>query len=271
MGTRARRVVLALALPLLLASPARAGEDCFLATDLASGRMLAEDGDCAARHSPASTFKIALALMGFDGGILKSAGEPVFVTEPGLASGLPQWEGPQTPASWMRYSVVWYSQVLTLKLGAERFARYVRAFRYGNEDVAGNPGRNDGLTRAWLSSSLQISPREQVAFVSRLLKGELPVTPEAVALTTALMAQPEQPEGWALYGKTGSGTLPGPVGEAVPPRPFGWFVGFVRKGGQAVVFARFLAGTRKAEAPLSPRARAEALAALPALIAAESR
>src|SRR5690606_12726087 len=99
----------------------------------------------------------------------------------GYADWRPEWRQPATPAHWMRESVVWYSQQVTLRLGAERFAAYVAAFGYGNGDVSGDPGRGNGLTHAWLGASLEISPAEQVAFLRALIGHDLPVSAAAVA------------------------------------------------------------------------------------------
>lgn len=77
------------------------------------------------------------------------------------------WKYPHNPYTWMRDSCVWYSQVLTQQLGMKRFKEYVDAFHYGNEDVSGDKGQNNGLTHAWLSSSLAISPTEQMQFLQK--------------------------------------------------------------------------------------------------------
>lgn len=256
-----------------LTQPARAAEECFLVTELKTARVVAKQGLCASRHSPASTFKIPLALMGFDSGILKSATEPAFVIEEGLDAGAGAlkdlWAGPQTPQSWLKNSVVWYSQMLTRRLGEERFSAYVKALAYGNENVSGDPGRHNGLTHAWLSSSLAISPREQVEFLRKMLLGNLPVAPEAVDKTVAILRLPEEPAGYLLFGKTGSGFLRMQDGEVDRSRPFGWFVGWAEKGGRAFVFARFVSMDRASPEYLGPVARRQALTALEPVLQAQ--
>ncbi|MFG1461388.1 class D beta-lactamase [Xanthobacter sp. DSM 24535] len=274
-GRRTCFLAAGLMLAAFAAAPAQAAEDCLLVTELRSAQVAAKQGLCASRHSPASTFKIALALMGYDSGILQSATAPVFTTEPGLAQGegaqKETWAGPQTPQAWMKNSVVWYSQVLTRKLGAEKFAGYVKAFVYGNENLSGDPGKENGLIRAWLSSSLQISPREQVDFLRKMLKGELPVSADAVDKTAALLRAPEEPAGYALYGKTGSGFLQLNDGTLDRTRPFGWFVGWAEKGKKTFVFARFLSLDFAVDEPLGLRARRQALMALEPVLAAQDR
>lgn len=254
----------------VLAAPARAAEDCFLATDLESGRVLAKQGLCATRHPPNSTFKIALALMGYDAGLLKSETQPVFEPPEGADLARPQTRGPQTPRSWMEHSVVWYSQILARDLGAERIAGYLKGFAYGNENMGGLKGEDEPLAHFWLSSSLRISPREQIDFLRRMLKGTLPVSPEAVAATERLMAIEEQPAGWLVFGKTGTGSGRHADGSLDRARPFGWFVGFARKDAHTVVFVRFTSLDMAPPEPLGPLARRQAIAILAPVLAAQA-
>ncbi len=44
-------------------------------------------------------------------------------------------------------------------------------------------GKNNGLTNAWLSSSLEISPEEQIAFLQKLAADQLPVSLKAQEMT----------------------------------------------------------------------------------------
>ncbi len=140
------------------AHAARADVTCSLLIDAASGTELLHEGECDRAVTPASTFKVPLAVMGFDSGILIDAKHPAWDFQPGFADWMENWKTTVTPRYWLDKSVVWYSQELTKKLGPEKFAGYVTAFDYGNKDVSGNPGKNDGLTQAWLRSSLKITP-----------------------------------------------------------------------------------------------------------------
>lgn len=259
-----------LAAPLAAAPFAGAAEAKTLCTALAdaeSGKVLVQDGpDCAGRVTPASTFKIAIALMGYDSGILTDAHHPSWPFKPGYASWREQWKQDTDPTYWLQESVVWYSQEITTKLGMERFRRYVSGFGYGNEDVSGNRGKKDGLTQAWLSTSLAISPLEQVAFLGRMLHGELPVSSEAVAMTGAITRFPDTPNGWQVHGKTGMGFARDKAGEPVRGKPYGWFVGWASKDGRRVTFARLERDPSRQETPTSFRARDAMLAALPGML-----
>lgn len=193
------------------------------------------EGDCARPVTPASTFKIALAVIGYDAGILTSATAPTWPFRPGYPAWIASWRQPHSPTTWMRESVLWYSQEITRRLGAARFARAVKALDYGNADVSGDSGAGNGLTRAWLSSSLKISADEQVAFLTRLAAGTLPVAPAAQALAVRLLEQDARPQGWRVFGKTGTGPMKGGP-------TYGWFVGWAERDGRRLVFARLVEG-----------------------------
>lgn len=262
-----RAMQLALLCSFLLAGAARA-DTCTLVTELDTGRVLKREGDCERRSSPASTFKVPLSLMGYDAGILEDEDEPAWPYKPEYKSWNKAWKATKNPRSWLKDSVVWYSHVLTRELGEQRFKRYADAFQYGNRDVSGDEGKDNGLTRAWLSaSSLQISPVEQIAFFRKLLKRELPVSAKAHDMTLAIMPKFPLADGWTAYGKTGTGFQPLRDGSFDRSRQFGWFVGWAQKGERKVLFARLIRDERKENSVASFRARDSLLADLPALIA----
>ena len=106
-----------------LAEPARAETRtlCLTVLDASSGEALVDIGPaCDERVTPASTFKLAISLMGFDAGVLKSPEEPRLPFEEGYVDWRPEWRQATTPATWMRDSVVWYSQRVMERLGRER-------------------------------------------------------------------------------------------------------------------------------------------------------
>lgn len=215
---------------------------CFLAVE--GERVLCREGDDTLRHSPCSTFKIVLALMGFDSGVLQNTRQPVWNFDESyrtlLGAVLENWLQPHDPTLWMKHSAVWYSQALTQKLGAEKFAGYVTALNYGNCDISGDAGKQNGLTHCWLSSSLTIAAREQIAFLQQLCAGHLPFAEDAIHLTKTLLADQVLPSGWQLYGKTGSGNLRDAQGVRLPDRQIGWFVGWVEKADRRIFFANFI-------------------------------
>jgi beta-lactamase class D len=222
------------------ATDAFAAATCTLIVDAATGATQVRIGDrCDERQTPASSFKVPLALIGFDSGILQDSDRPAWPYREEYAAWDDLWKRTTTPTTWMRDSVVWYSQELTRRLGAERFQQYLDRFDYGNRDASGHPGRGDGLTTAWLSTSLRISPSEQVAFLRRLVLRQLPVSRPATARTMAIMTTMIV-DGWRISGKTGTGYRRLDDGTYDRDRQVGWFVGWARRSGRTLVFARLI-------------------------------
>lgn len=253
-----RPIFCLLACTLLLAAPARTegvATLCTLVVEPGIAAPLLAEGDCDTRVTPASTFKIALAVMAADAGLITAPDAPALPFKEGYVDWNPAWRATTAPDGWMRNSVVWYSYELTKALGAQRFEDYVRAFDYGNGDVSGDPGAGNSLTGSWIGSSLAISPREQVGFLTRLLGGEIAVAPEAVALTRTLVDQGEQPNGWRLFAKTGAAAPKRPDGKPDRARSYGWYVGWAEKGNRRVFFARLVQNQGVSSTPPSFRAR----------------
>lgn len=234
--------------------------DCTAIADAASGRSLVREGQCGERVTPASTFNIVVSLMGYDSGILIDEHTPSMPFKRGYADWNPSWHATTDPSRWMEHSVVWYAQQVTTQLGTGGFERYVRQFDYGNRDVAG------GLTTSWISSSLQISPDEQVAFLRRMVKRELQVSAKAYDLTGRIMLAETLPNGWRVHGKTGTANALLSDGSEDKAHQIGWYVGWATKGERTVVFARLSRLRREGDRGAGPRVKAEFLRALPALL-----
>jgi metallo-beta-lactamase class B len=238
-----------------------------LLVDNASGQVLRRDEDCGQRRSPFSSFKIALAVMGFDAGILDSARAPRWDYKPEFQASARQQKSVD-PSSWLQDSIVWYSQEITRKLGPVRFADYVGRLAYGNQDVSGDPQKKDGLTQAWLGSSLAVSADEQADFVRRLLNQQLPVSQQALAKTRAIVPAYGAGDGWVVHGKTGSGWLRDSQGHLDYDRPLGWFVGWADKGSRQTVFVRMEVRAGSQEPALGLALREAFLKELPTLMPA---
>lgn len=217
---------------------AQAATICTLVTDPVSRAVLLSEGDCESRVTPASTFKVALAVMAFDAGIITSAHEPRYPFKDGYPEWVASWRQDTDPTLWMHNSNVWYSQRLTEQLGAERLADYARAFGYGNADFSGDPGRDNGLERAWISSSLKVSPLEQAGFISAMIEGQLPVSATAMDGALSLLESPGQASGWQVWGKTGSAYSRRADYSFDYARGWGWYVGWAERDERRVVFVR---------------------------------
>jgi beta-lactamase class D len=186
-------------------------DGCFVLYDLKSDKVVCQynESRCQREFAPCSTFKIAIALMAFDKGILKD--ENTTYKWDGVDRGNPYWNRDTSATDWLKYSVVWYSQRITPQLGAPTIEDYLAKFDYGNRDISG------GLTNFWLGSTLKISANEEIEFLKKLWRDELPVSPRAMALTKKIMPVEISPSGARLAGKTGS--------HSTTTNSLGWFVG----------------------------------------------
>ncbi|WP_421912799.1 class D beta-lactamase [Mesorhizobium sp.] len=237
---------------------------CTVILDAASGKTLYQDGVCDQRFSPASTFKVPLSLIGYDAGILGDEHTPTWDYKPEF-NAVKRDQKAVDPTIWERDSIIWFSREITRRLGEKNFAGYVSKFDYGNNDVSGNPGKNDGLTHSWVNSSLKITPIEQVNFLRRLLDRKLPVSAKAYDMTKAIIPT-FQAGDWSVQGKTGSTRLRNDADKVQDNRSLGWFVGWAKKGDRRIVFARLVVDTKRTDMPKGLKTRAGFLKDLPGLI-----
>lgn len=215
-------------------------ESCMMFYDLKKKEFsyVSDTANCYERYPAASTFKIPLAVMAFEEDILKD--QNTLYKWDKIERPIPAWNRDHTAESWMRDSVVWYSQRITPKLGEKKIEEYLKYFRYGNQDMS------SGVKFAWLtpspfmkepmSNSLRISAVEQAYFLRDLWWGILPrVTRKSQREAKRLLAVDKKGNS-ILRGKTGSGY----IGEKNDLR-IGWFVGHLRSGQQEyIVISNFV-------------------------------
>jgi len=169
------------------------------------------------RLSPCSTFKILNSIISLDAGAVKDENETI--KWDGVVREYPAHNRDHNMRTAIAVSSVWFYQELARRVGAKRIQEGVKAAKYGNMDTTKT------LTDFWLGGgSLKISANEQVEFLSRLVKGELPFSKRAIETAKEIMLL-DKNSSYKLYGKTGSC---GGVG---------WFVGFIENNGSTKVFA----------------------------------
>lgn len=213
---------------------------CILLYDLKKDKFMdvVNERRCQEQVPAASTFKVALSVMGYDSGVLKDESKPVFKWN-GQKLSIEGWNKDQTPTTWMRESTVWVSQEMTPRIGMRKIQDYLNAFDYGNQDMT------SGLKFAWLTpgpitpgavqNSLKISPYQQVNFLKRLWKKDLKTSPYSQEMTQKIMLHEESPNGSILIGKTGSGYK----GEKYDLR-IGWYVAHLQsKESEYIVVVNF--------------------------------
>lgn len=254
-----KKSIILLASSILLSTHVLAETKCFIAKE--KDHVLMQEGDCKARHSPCSTFKVAISVMGFDSGILVDETCPTRPYQKGYVDWIQTWKQPINPTTWLKYSVVWYSQDITTKLGMDKFKNYVNKFNYGNKDVKGAADQSltgsfeaSGLTNSWLGTSLQISGDEQTVFIQKLIDEKLPASAKSQELTKKLLYLENLKGGWKLYGKTGSGDhIVNSDGSINNDVQMGWFVGWIEKDNRRIVFAHYV--EQKSKEALGIRAK----------------
>jgi beta-lactamase class D len=187
---------------------------------------------CEMMLSPCSTFKIPNTLIAMETGVL--SGPTHSLQWDGTVHGRKSLNQDHDLSSAIRYSVVWYFQQVAKNIGAPVMQQKLDLFDYGNRDISG------GLDKFWLSSSLLINALEQVKFLQQLSSQSLPAKPEHQETLNSLLRQDyDLPEGFrgTLYGKTGSCVM--------PEQDHGWFVGWLERDNDQVVFAVNIIGKNK--------------------------
>lgn len=186
------------------------------------------------RHPPFSTFKVPNFLIALEIGVVSDEEETIPYSperRPAQEWWPEEWPRDHTLQSAFRYSAAWAFQDLALRISPESYAGYLNHFSYGNELHEGDA--------FWLDRSLQISCKEQVDFLRRLLTEQFEIAPLTIEKLREAALQKEK-DGFRFYGKTGAG----PVKPDDFDGPFeGWFVGWLeRPKGAPVVFALWTQG-----------------------------
>jgi beta-lactamase class D OXA-2 len=124
----------------------------------------------------------------------------------------------QNLRSAMRTSALWVYALFAEQIGEERARDYLSRIGYGNADPTTQHGSY------WVEGNLAISAHEQVAFLQRLYRNELPFEVEHQRLVKDILVV-EAGREWILRAKTGW------------QGPMGWWVGWVEWPSGPVFFA----------------------------------
>jgi len=214
------------------------GEENFILINGSTNEIIREFGpNIEERVTPASSFKIVLSLMGYDAGILQDEQVPTWHFQEGYDDFFESWKRSQTPQTWMNCSCIWFSKIIALQLGLETIEQYLSSFEYGNQDFSIGMVPPGSTNPAWVSSSLKISPKEQVEFIQKMIREKLLISSNALQMTKNLLFKEEISHGWELFGKTGLGST---VDENSKDLKVRWFVGWIESGQNFFPFAYLL-------------------------------
>jgi beta-lactamase class D len=185
------------------------------------------------RISPASTFKIANALIGLSLGAVRSVDE-VIPYNGDANPFMREWLEPMGLRGAMKVSNVPLYQELARRIGLQRMREVIARLGYGNQQIGTN------VTTFWLRGPLAISAVEQTRFLSRQAHRTLPF-PAQAQRQVAEITRVDSGPGWSLHAKTGWQNAPG--------AGVGWWVGWVQRGKQITPFALNIAMAGAADAP----------------------
>ena len=138
----------------------------------------------------------------------------------GITREIPAWNRDTNLRQAFKDSTVWFYQVLARKNGHERMQNFVTQAQYGNRQI----GAPDRIDRFWLEGPLQITPKQEIEFLQRLERNNLPFSQRAIDLVKDMMVVEKTPD-YTLRGKTGW------VDDV------GWFVGYLEQNNNVYFFA----------------------------------
>lgn len=215
---------------------------CFLLYNIKTQTFDKRIGDsvCGEKFPACSTFKVPLAVMAFDSGTLKDENE--ILKWDGVKGFREELNHDHDAKSWLKDSVVWFSQRITNKLGEKKLQKYLNDFNYGNKDIKA------GITKAWLVSpsevkpALKISAYQQVDFMNKLWTNALPVSIRSMDLTRKITYLEKSPKGYELSGKTGSNFY-----DSDHKIHLGWFIAHLNKDDQEYIVVTSLSDLKPNE------------------------
>lgn len=173
-------------------------------------------GDSA--YIPASTFKIPHTLIALETGVIDSS--TIFEWD-SLSRSYEPWNQDQNLTNAFNRSCVWCYQTIAEELSDSIYLDFLRRFDYGNQ-ITG-----DTVTTFWLNGDIRISVNQQVDFLKRMYRNELPVDSTYIDLLKNVMII-ERNDKYTLRAKTGWS------GED------GWFVGYFEVDNSVWFFANHI-------------------------------
>jgi beta-lactamase class D len=169
---------------------------------------------------PASTFKICNSLIGLETGVIKD--ENFVIPWDGVVRQNVDWNKDQDMKTAFKNSTVPYYQELARRVGGKRMKYWLNKASYGNADTSG------GIDRFWLSGGLRITPEQQIQFLVRLHKHNLPFSVRSMDIVKRIMIA-EDTVGRVLRAKTGWSEQDN--------KSIGWYVGYLETAAGSYFFA----------------------------------
>jgi len=168
------------------------------------------------RYIPASTFKIPNTLIALEERVIKNEHE--IIKWDGKKRFYEPWNKDQTLQSAIEISCVWCYQKLAKKIGNDKYLDWLKKIDYGNEKTGLD------VSTFWLEGDLQISAIEQIEFLKKLYKNDLPFEEKYINITKKILTV-EKTKDYTIKAKSGwSGKI-------------GWYIGYVETKNNIWFFA----------------------------------
>lgn len=172
-------------------------------------------------QTPASTFKPLLALIALQTGELRDADE-IVPWDGRRYPSQPQWQKDMALAEAMLTSSESYFRSLAERIGRDRLAAWVARVGYGDGQVG------DRAETAWHVGGLSITAQQQLQFIDRLRRNDLPFDRRHIDSVKRAMLSFDNND-VRIYGKTGTSLPQGKSG-------LGWWVGWVERANEQTSF-----------------------------------
>ena len=144
---------------------------------------------------PASTFKVMLGLIALETGVLEA--DEIVRWDGTRYPEHPEWQRDMALREAMQTSSEAFFRTVAARIGRERLATWVAKVGYGNGRI-GNDAKG-----AWHDGVLTVTARQQLAFVDRLRRGDLPFSAKTITAVKTAMRD-DTLGGMTLYTKTGT-------------------------------------------------------------------
>ena len=168
------------------------------------------------QYIPASTFKIPNTLIALEEKIIQDEYETI--KWDGKIRDYEAWNKDQNLQTAIAVSCVWCYEKFAQSIGKEKYLEYLKKIDYGNKKVG------KSVSKFWLVGDIKISAIEEIEFLQRLYKNQLPFTQKNLDIIKKILIV-EKTENYTIYAKSGwSGKI-------------GWYVGYLQKANQVWFFA----------------------------------
>lgn len=172
----------------------------------------------ATAFTPASTFKIISSLIALETSVIPN--EISVLTWDGVERSVPAWNRDLNMREAFNISAVWFYQVLVRRVGYEQMQQWVTQIGYGNQVI----GSKADINQFWLGGQLQITPQEQIQFLQRFYRNDLPFSERTIAIVKDIMIVEQTPD-YTIRAKTGWASK------------IGWYVGYLEQNENVYFFA----------------------------------